>query len=271
MTMDNLDKKDLSNRLESFGLSFDEARVYVLLSMMGEQDATNIARMMGMVRSSVYPVMHLLDERGLVDITGGAVKKYLSRPLNPFLDAEIKKTQDKLGYLSRQRAYLSEAFSMVTAPLPKGETEIIEQPEILAQIIRNMVENTESEFVIMVGGESSAQVGESYNLAENTPQSRGLDLRVLTCVKAGNIQLVKGYWPSEYVRHTDLEPTASILVRDGVETVIIKPVPEFIDFAYIQNYGTHTNDPALAKTLNGLILEEWERSVPLEEWERENT
>jgi len=270
MTQKYLDKKELTYRLQSFGISFDEARIFILLSFLGEQDATNISRMMGVARSAVYPVVKALEEKGLVEVTGGAVKSYSSRPLAPFLNANIQKTREKLSHLSRQRAFLDDAFRNTPETQVESQFQSIEQTALLAQVIKRMAEESQGEIFILLNGDLSSHVGESFELADTKPQARGVKLRILTHLKPGNVHLVKEYWPEGSVMHTELEPAVSIVLRDAKEALLVKPVPEVVDFVYIRNYGLLTDDAAVVETLHGLVHREWGRAITLEKWEKDN-
>ncbi|GEM_PF-874541 len=56
---------------EQTGFSAKEARVYAALLSLGEADATHVAKVSGVKRTNVYPLLEHLKERGYVSEVGG--------------------------------------------------------------------------------------------------------------------------------------------------------------------------------------------------------
>lgn len=86
---------DLKNLLVGLGLKEKEADVYLAILTLGQGTASQIARRAHIVRTTVYDILGLLFDKGLVTLTGKEPKQeYVAEPpenLQIYIEGELSK------------------------------------------------------------------------------------------------------------------------------------------------------------------------------------
>lgn len=86
-------------KLLLFGLSRQEATIYMCLLKMGELTGYEVAKLTGISRSNVYNGLAALVENGASYVKEGASTKYVAVPLGEFCDNYIRYLQGVQVYL----------------------------------------------------------------------------------------------------------------------------------------------------------------------------
>lgn len=94
--MDNI---TLIDKLILFGLSRQEADIYVCLLKNGELTGYEVAKLTGISRSNVYNGLAALAENGAAYVKEGASTKYVAVALNEFCNNYIRYIQEAREYL----------------------------------------------------------------------------------------------------------------------------------------------------------------------------
>lgn len=127
---DNIWKNGFNSELQQLGLSAPEAQVYVALVNNGAMGAAAIANLAGMQRSSVYPILCSLVDKGAVAGGAGYGSKFTAVPPNEALPALI--TRERESLLKRER--LAEQLARRMTPLTASAELTAEE---LIQVVRN--------------------------------------------------------------------------------------------------------------------------------------
>ena len=95
--------KELLDRLKIFGLSDYEARTFLAINSIEEGTASQVAKVSGIPRASVYDTLRSLENRGVVLVEKGKPFRYRAVPTTAALDnlktyrqKELGSIQDKL-------------------------------------------------------------------------------------------------------------------------------------------------------------------------------
>jgi HTH-type transcriptional regulator, sugar sensing transcriptional regulator len=95
-----LENNELKNLLIGVGLKEKEADVYLAILTLGQGTASQIARRAHIVRTTVYDILGLLFDKGLVTLTGKEPKQeYVAEPpenLKVYIENELAKKQNDL-------------------------------------------------------------------------------------------------------------------------------------------------------------------------------
>ena len=94
-----MENSSLIERLNSYGLTRQEASIYLTMLRLGEMSGYEVAKETGVSRSNVYGSLAGLLEKGAVYQIEGASVKYVPVELEVFCDNTIRKLQADKEYL----------------------------------------------------------------------------------------------------------------------------------------------------------------------------
>ena len=125
-----MEQKNLAEYLVPFGLTGQEASVYLELVRSGTSNGYELAKNTGISRSNVYKALEGLADKGAAYVSEGASRKYTAGEVGEFC-------QNRINSLIRRREFL-------VAHMPKEREEsegyiTISGDEHIADKIRNML------------------------------------------------------------------------------------------------------------------------------------
>jgi predicted transcriptional regulator len=221
------------DQLEAIGFSEHEARAYVALLKAGPLTGYQLAKVSGIPRPNIYPVLDRLQERGAVNrVSASGADRYLARPSETMLrDAEHSFS----SHLQRARDALRE---LREAPAEEhvwnidGYTPLIDRAQ-------GVVDSAQRRLLACVWSSESAQLRDSIDRAV----ARGVDVTTL-CVQgcaaecgncAGRIYRypIEGTAISRTLAlvRDDAELLAGECRQDGSATGAVTKMRAFVDMA----------------------------------------
>jgi sugar-specific transcriptional regulator TrmB len=123
-------KENFHSELQQLGLSTPEAQVYVALVNNGSLGAAAIANLAGIQRSSVYPILCSLIDKGAVEGGAGYGSRFAAVPPDEALPALVVRERQSL--IERER--LAEQLATRMMPLATSAEPMREE---LIQVVRN--------------------------------------------------------------------------------------------------------------------------------------
>jgi sugar-specific transcriptional regulator TrmB len=122
-----VDKQLLADKhietLQNFGLSFLQAKTYLVLLMLGEADTKTIAKASNVARQEIYRVMPSLLKLGLGTKTIGKPTLYHATPLNDALGILLKKQKQEITKLENEQRWLLNNLHSVNSQNLTSEDE----------------------------------------------------------------------------------------------------------------------------------------------------
>lgn len=103
-----MDESAIVEKIMEFGLTRQEAVIYVCLFRSGELTGYEVAKQTGISRSNVYSALAGLVENGAAYVLEGSASKYTPVPIEEFCENKIRS-------LEEQKKYLAENIPQVTA------------------------------------------------------------------------------------------------------------------------------------------------------------
>lgn len=125
-----MEEKNLVEHLTAFGLTRQEAQVYLELFRSGTSNGYEIAKCTGISRSNVYKALEGLADKGGAYVSEGTSRKYTAVDIEEFC-------QNKIRSLTRKQEFL-----LSHMPQEKEETEgyiTITSDENISDKIKNML------------------------------------------------------------------------------------------------------------------------------------
>ncbi len=139
--------EDLSGLLAEFGLTQNEARLYLSASKLGSATASQIGKASGVRREEVYRTLPRLEKAGLVERVLGRPVKFKALSVDDGVSMLIKRkeevAQKELAALSRKREMLlrmlSEETNVVGAQDNDGQFVLISDRDLVAKRMEALI------------------------------------------------------------------------------------------------------------------------------------
>lgn len=144
-----MDTKNLIEHLVAFGLTGQEALVYLELIRSGKSTGYEISKVTGISRSNAYKALDGLTDKGAACVTQGNTKKYTPVGIEEFC-------QNKIRNLSERREYL-----ITHMPKEKEEEDgyiTIRSDENISDKVKNMLERAEKRVYISMSQKLLRQI-----------------------------------------------------------------------------------------------------------------
>lgn len=199
---------------EDLGLNNYEARVLVALVRFGPSSAADLARLSGVHRTSVYPVLQELCAKGLAVPLPGRLSQWVSPGRDEVLDALYAYQEERLrrmrGRVERTRQALAElAADEVSAPLPFVHLRSAAQ---VGRIYEELLAEAEQEVLVFNLPPYSSRPG-SIQRPIIEMLTRGVRSRVL--YQAAHIQAADAAWRQEHAAY----------IEAGVQARVVDELP----------------------------------------------
>lgn len=165
--------------LEELGLFPGEAQVYLALVRNGPLVASAIAHLTEIPRSSVYPTLNALVDKGLVEAGTGYGSRFKAVPSETALPSLIRHDREQLSHRESIVKGLSEHLASLAEPVeavPDELIQVLRNPRAVAQRYERL--QLEAERVIEVFCKAPFFVG-GGNPAEDKTLKRGVRNRAI--------------------------------------------------------------------------------------------
>lgn len=183
-----MEERDLVDHLTAFGLTGQEAQIYLELYRSGTSNGYEIAKRTGISRSNVYKALEGLAEKGAAYVMEGSSRKYLAVAIEEFC-------QNKIYNLEMRREFLIRHM-----PREKEEREgyvTIRTDDNITDKIRNMLNQAKKRVYLSMSAKFLEQFQEELErLAEQK-----IKVVVLTSgIKGGEAEEREYSWKQKGVK-----------------------------------------------------------------------
>jgi len=147
-----LDK--VKDELMKFGLSSNQAKVYIYLSKSGPKKASDIFKALELPRTETYGILNALQSRGIITAEFSSPVVYAALDLKDTIDALVSAEKEKINILAKREDKLMEMWNEIPASITEGNTTRKEQLQMLQGSVlihsklRQMVETVKEEIKI---------------------------------------------------------------------------------------------------------------------------
>lgn len=94
-----MEENTVLEKLVNFGLTRQEANIYLCLFSQGEQNGYEVAKYTGISRSNVYSSLSALADKGAAYLIEGSSSKYMAVPIEEFCENKIRNLNKEKEYL----------------------------------------------------------------------------------------------------------------------------------------------------------------------------
>jgi HTH-type transcriptional regulator, sugar sensing transcriptional regulator len=173
----------IKDELLKFGLTSNQAKVYIYLGKSGPKTAPEVFKTLGFPRTETYYILNTLQNRGIVNSDLSSPVRYSALPLDQTFEALLDAEKEKIKVLSEQTKEISALWEQVptfTTEKTDNTTEKLQmiqgQPQIFSKI-GNMV-NTHKEEILIFGSIKDLSRLYHANILDSLPNSI-LDAKII--------------------------------------------------------------------------------------------
>lgn len=177
--------KEFCGSFSRFGLSKNEAKVYVYLAKFGEQKAHKVSRSLSLHRTETYKILKRLEEKGLVLRILDKPIKFAAVPVDKALENLIQEKKQRVMHLEEEKQKILSSWDVFTVPTKDSEIydEFIQVLKGRNQIhikVNEIIENAKDEILIAASDENLLQMFYSGALDDLAEKSSKIEIRLIT-------------------------------------------------------------------------------------------
>jgi sugar-specific transcriptional regulator TrmB len=272
MTLIPLPEK-LIRDLMLFGLTRNEAKVYVALLQLKKASARAVAKLANIPRQEVYRVLPRLEKLGMIEVIIDKPNKFLAIDPGEVLSELVEHQQEML---SRQISKLHEKKAMIENELKKveGKSAGLTSPEpirfalisgqrLINEKIQEMLRNAESEVLWIAPSVEilRAVIYDRDRILRKCAQ-RKVKVRIVTEVDKKNVKEIEKLSKFCEVRHSTGVTSLATIVDDK-EIIIGSAVRPSGDLASGElMHELWTNDSGQVDVMKDFFEKVWNISIP---------
>ena len=148
----------VKNELVKFGLTQNQAKVFIYLGKYGAKTAPEVVKSLGMPRTETYFILNMLQNKGIVTTEFSSPTKYTALPIEQAIYTLINTEKENLDMLAREEKNITElwkevpTFAVETTELKQDKLQTMEGTGQIYAKIKEMI-RTAREQIIVFGSE----------------------------------------------------------------------------------------------------------------------
>ena len=252
--------QDRIQRLESFGLTEYQARVYLGLLDLGTAEAAQIPPLSHVPRTRIYATMQQLHAKGLVQILPEKPLRYKAVPFANYVKLLAEDYRRKALQLSSNAAALAREFSVLPldAPEPRGRFEAIYGRRNVRDRLVEMYQHAEVEVVAIGSVHSPARILHGLGVDLEEKAAQGVRAKFAFFTNRDNEAEVRSLSRYSEIRHIDFFTPVCRHGVDGRQFLMSHPIPDDDSPFRGEDIAIWTDDPAIASAMEQMAERIWE-------------
>jgi len=213
------DFKRICDSLIKFGLSKNEARVFIYLAKYGEQKAHKISRALSLHRTETYKILKRLEEKGLAYRILDKPIKFSVIPISKALENLVQEEKQRIQRLEEEKKKIMESWDSVLVPVrdPEALGEFIQVLKGKNQICikaSEIMENAEDEILIVASNENLLQLFYSGVLDGLAEKAKKIKVELITDSSLRSTYIIKKLKLKEKSLCVDIDYLPSFILSE---------------------------------------------------------
>jgi sugar-specific transcriptional regulator TrmB len=251
--------------LQEYGLTRNEARVFVLLAKIGPSKASEVARAVQINRTETYRTMRNLQRRALVEVTLERPVRFQSVPFEKCLRILIDERKARLRTLEQRGEELRRVFDAMRVEPVTQEIErfqVVEGRNRIEQRLQSMYAQANESIMTVLSASEIVRADTSglFDLLAQTDRN-GPGVRVITAIDQSNLGIVDKLCENFETRHLDLKarpvPRVSIVDEEALFEITTSEETHRDD-----EVALWINSRPFVRNLRAYFEEIWNASTP---------
>lgn len=148
----------VKNEIVKFGLTQNQAKVFIYLGKYGAKTAPEVVKSLGMPRTETYFILNTLQSKGIVTAEFSSPTRYVALPIEQAMATLINTEKENLNILAKQEKNISNlwkevpTFAIETAEIKQDRLQTMEGTGQIYAKIKEMIK-TAREQIIVFGSE----------------------------------------------------------------------------------------------------------------------
>ncbi len=237
-------------KLEDFGLTEYQARVYLALLEFDVASASQIPSVSRVPRTKIYGIMRQLHDKGLVQIIPETPLKYKAVPFEQFLEKKIKDMRENADELEASVETLSKDFVVRhREPEKQGKFEVLYGRRNVRDRLMKIYESAKKEVLSIGTSNSPGRIVNTTLWYLEDKKKEGVGVRYAFPVNIGNKDKVRKIAKFAQINHIDRDPPMHFVVVDMKECMLIHRVPDDADPVRGDDVAIWTDDEAIVSAM----------------------
>jgi sugar-specific transcriptional regulator TrmB len=237
-------------KLEDFGLTEYQARVYLALLEFEVATAGQIPSASKVPRTKIYGIMRQLHEKGLVQIVPETPLKYRAVPFDKYLDIRIREMREKSDELEANSENLSKEFELRhKKPEKQGKFEVLYGRRNVRDRLNKIYEQAQSEIISIGTSNSPARIVNTTLWVIEDKDPEKIEIKYAFPVSLSNKEKVEKIAKYATIKHIDRDPPMHFVVVDEKECMLIHRVPDDPDPVRGDDIAIWTDDEAIVRAM----------------------
>jgi sugar-specific transcriptional regulator TrmB len=236
----------LARKLVNFGLTREEAEIYIFLTQTGPTTASIVARQFEINRMRSYRTLDALEEKGLAVKIMGRPLRFQAAPLPEVLDKHLQDERQRLSKLEESESEAIEEWRQ----LAQGSVQPVEEPRFrifqgrqqVYDLFAQMCNRTDKEIRLVTTMRDLIRLslwGIDDRLRDLS--SRGGRVQILTHISGEDIDEMERYLEFVEARHIDLPSSIRVVIVDEDETLTTVAMDDSMSMTTQSDTGIWTN------------------------------
>jgi sugar-specific transcriptional regulator TrmB len=247
-------------KLEGFGLTEYQARVYLALLDLGTSTASQIPALSRVPRTRIYTTMQALHAKGLVQILPEKPVRYKAVPFSSFVKTLAAEYRQKAVQLATNADTLAREFSVIQLEVPerRGRFEAIYGRRNVRDKLVEMYEHAETGIIAIGSMHSPARILRGLGQELETKAAVGVAVKFAFFTNPENETEVRALSRHSEIRHIDFFTPVCRHGVDGQQFLMSHPIPDDDSGFRGEDIAIWTDDPAIASAMEQMAERIWE-------------
>ncbi|UCG68164.1 MAG: hypothetical protein JSV09_10095 [Thermoplasmata archaeon] len=237
-------------KLEEFGLTEYQARVYLALLEFDVATAGQIPSASKVPRTKIYGIMRQLHDKGLVQIVPETPLKYRAVPFDNFLQKKIKDMRKSAEEMEANIEELSKDFAVKhKKPEKQGKFEVLYGRRNVRDRLNKIYTSAKKEVLSIGTSNSPGRIINTTLWVIEDKKKEGVAISYAFPVNRSNKEKVERIAKYAEIRHIDRNPPMHFVVVDSKECMLIHRVPDDADPVRGDDVAIWTDDEAIVNAM----------------------
>ena len=256
-------KEDFFQRLEKFGLTKNQSKVYLYLSKNGPHSANELTKLLKLPRTETYHLLTVLQNKGIVIGKFGKPNKFDTLPLEKTISILVNNEKIRITELAKQDDELTNLWEKIPST-HVNEEELFDNR---FQVLKGMnpilgkleqITQTAQKEILILGSENDFLKFYHTDFFEITKSKANLKM-LISC--SDKTKFIFDDLPQEKIRkfNDKLANELFFIIKDGKETIFLMNSP------HEEISAIWTESKSVLKSLNLLFNLIWKKSNYLQQ------
>lgn len=256
-------KEDFFQRLEKFGLTKNQSKVYLYLSKNGPHSANELTKLLKLPRTETYHLLTMLQNKGIVIGKFGKPNKFDTLPLEKTISILVNNEKIRITELAKQDDELINLWEKIPTTHVNEEELFDNRFQVLKGMnpilgkIKQITQAAQKEILIL-GSENDFLKFYHTDFFEITKSKANLKM-LISC--SDKTKFIFDDLPQEKIRkfNDKLANELFFIIKDGKETIFLMNSP------HEEISAIWTESKSVLKSLNLLFNLIWKKSNYLQQ------